>query len=117
MRLHLDYIQRDSAAREGDRGTVYNREEVFVDAEDFEERSRDDRHHFRVIVSPEDGKDIGDLKIFTRNVMAQMERDLKTDLDWVAANHYDTANPHTHIVIRGVRDGAANTARKIYVTG
>jgi len=104
MRLHLDYIQRDSAAREGDRGTVYNREEVFVDAEDFEERSRDDRHHFRVIVSPEDGKDIGDLKTFTRNVMTQMERDLKTDLDWVAANHYDTANPHTHIVIRGVRD-------------
>jgi len=38
------------------------------------------------------------------NVMSQMERDLNTKLDWVAANHYDTANPHSHVVIRGVRD-------------
>jgi len=28
----------------------------------------------------------------TRNVMSQIERDLETKLDWVAANHYDTAN-------------------------
>jgi len=33
-----------------------------------------------------------------------METDLDTKLDWVAANHYDTGQPHTHLVIRGVRD-------------
>jgi type IV secretory pathway VirD2 relaxase len=36
--------------------------------------------------------------------MTQMESDLGTKLDWVAADHYDTGQPHTHIVIRGQRD-------------
>jgi len=104
QRHHLDYIQRDSAAREGDKGSVFGRDEVFADADEFHERGKDDRHQFRVIVSPEDGKEIGDLRTYTRSVMSQMERDLETKLDWVAANHYDTANPHTHVVIRGVDD-------------
>lgn len=108
QKLHLDYIQRDSAAREGDKGTLFSRDEVFADADEFHQRGKDDRHQFRVIVSPEDGKEIGDLRSYTRNVMSQMERDLGTKLDWVAANHYDTANPHTHIVIRGVRDDGKN---------
>jgi len=75
-----------------------------IDGEAFHERGMDDRHQFRVIVSPEDGKELGDLRSYTRNVMAQMERDLGTKLDWVAANHYDTANPHSHVVIRGVTE-------------
>lgn len=104
QRHHLDYIQRDSAAREGEKGVLYNRDDIFLDTDDFHERGQDDKHQFRVIVSPEDGKELGDLRIFTRNVMSQMERDLNTKLDWVAANHYDTANPHSHVVIRGVRD-------------
>ncbi|CAM3661320.1 DUF3363 domain-containing protein [Litorimonas haliclonae] len=104
QRHHLDYIQRDSAAREGETGLLYSRDEVMIDSEEFHERGMDDRHQFRVIVSPEDGKELGDLRSYTRNVMAQMERDLGTKLDWVAANHYDTANPHSHVVIRGVTE-------------
>lgn len=108
QKLHLDYIKRDSAAREGDKGSLFGHDNVFADADEFQERGKDDRHQFRVIVSPEDGKEIGDLRTFTRSLMSQMERDLETKLDWVAANHYDTANPHTHIVIRGVRDDGKN---------
>ena len=104
QRHHLDYIQRDSAAREDEKGVLYNRDDIFLDTDEFHERGQDDKHQFRIIVSPEDGKELGDLRIFTRNVMSQMERDLNTKLDWVAANHYDTANPHSHVVIRGVRD-------------
>ena len=104
QRHHLNYIQRDSAARGGETGLLYSRDEVMIDGEAFHERGMDDRHQFRVIVSPEDGKELGDLRSYTRNVMAQMERDLGTKLDWVAANHYDTANPHSHVVIRGVTE-------------
>jgi len=104
QKLHVDYIQRDSAAREGDKGSLFSREEIFAQGDDFTERGKGDRHQFRIIVSPEDGKEIGDLRTYTRNFMAQMERDLGTRLDWVAANHYDTANPHSHIVVRGVKD-------------
>ena len=107
QRHHLNYIQRDSAAREGETGILYSRDDIFIESDAFHERGLDDRHQFRVILSPEDGKELGDLRTYTRNVMAQMERDLGTKLDWAAANHYDTANPHSHIVIRGVRDTGA----------
>ena len=30
-----------------------------------------------------------------------MEKDLGRPIDWLAANHYDTEHPHTHIVLRG----------------
>jgi type IV secretory pathway VirD2 relaxase len=59
------------------------------------------RHQFRLIVSPEDGAQLHDLKPFIRDFMAQVERDLETKLDWVAVDHHNTGQPHTHIVIRG----------------
>lgn len=117
QKLHLDYIQRDSAAREGDKGHLFSRDDVLADANEFQERGKDDRHQFRVILSPEDGKEIGDLRTFTRSVMSQMERDLETRLDWVAANHYDTAHPHTHVVIRGVdEDGKTLIIPRDYIS-
>ena len=52
----------------------------------------------------EDGARLADLKPFIRDLMAQMERDLDTKLDWVAVDHFNTGHPHTHIVIRGRDD-------------
>ena len=75
-----------------------------VDVKGFLKRGKDARHQFRFIVSPEDGAELGDLRPFTRSLMQDMERDLGTQLDWVAVDHYDTAHPHTHIVVRGVTD-------------
>ncbi len=60
-----------------------------------------DRHQFRFIVSPEDGDKYPDLKSFVRRLMARMEKDLDTRLDWVAADHYNTGHPHSHIIVRG----------------
>ena len=37
--------------------------------------------------------------------MRQMETDLGTRLDWVAADHFNTGHPHSHIVVRGKDDG------------
>jgi hypothetical protein len=36
--------------------------------------------------------------------MATLQRDLGTKLEWVAVDHWDTDNPHTHIVLRGKDD-------------
>ena len=33
-----------------------------------------------------------------------MERDLGTRLDWVAIDHWNTDNPHVHVLIRGKAD-------------
>jgi len=117
QRLHLKYIERDSAAPEGERGQLYDRSGDEVDSKAFEARGRDDRHQFRVIISPEDGREMESLSAFTKDMMKQMERDLGTKLDWVAADHYDTGQPHTHIVIRGQGDdGKDLVIPKDYIT-
>eukprot|EP01031_Cornospumella_fuschlensis_P045401 gene45401-55552_t len=68
------------------------------------ERGREDRHQFRFIVSPEDAEQLDDLRIYTRHLMARMEAELGTRLDWVAVDHWNTDNPHTHVVLRGKDD-------------
>jgi len=100
-RAHLGYLQRDGVDKGGEGGVLYDRDSDSVDARGFLERSEQDRHQFRIIVSPEDGARLGDLKSATRDLMGQMERDLGRRLDWVAVDHHNTGHPHSHIVIRG----------------
>ncbi|MEM6554388.1 MAG: DUF3363 domain-containing protein [Pseudomonadota bacterium] len=118
FRAHVKYIQRDGVDRRGadergrdvfgeagdqnrDAGNLYSRDGEKLDDEGFLDRSAEDRHQFRIIVSPEDADQLGDLKESTRAFMVEVERDLGTQLDWVAVDHHNTGHPHTHIVIRG----------------
>ena len=101
FRAHVKYIQRDGVERNGDGGELYNRDREKFDENDFLARSEHDPHQFRIILSPEDGEKFGDLKVYTREVMAGAEKDLGTRLDWVAVDHWNTGHPHTHVVIRG----------------
>ena len=71
---------------------------------DFAQHCAEDRHHFRFIVVPKDAAELGDLKAFTRGLMAQAERDLGTKLDWVAVDHWNTAQSHIHVLVRGKTD-------------
>lgn len=107
-RAHLKYIRRDGVTREGDRGELYGPDSDHVDSHEFLEPAKEDRHQFRLIVAPEDGTDLGDLKPFVRDLMRQAETDLGTKLDWVAVDHFNTGHPHTHIVIRGRDDRGAD---------
>lgn len=101
---HLRYLQRDGVSREGEPGRLYGRDSDNADGNKFLDRGEDDRHQFRFIVAPEDGVEIGDLGTFTRELMARMEQDLDTELDWVAVDHHNTGHPHSHVVLRGVTD-------------
>jgi type IV secretory pathway VirD2 relaxase len=103
-RAHLRYIQRDGVTPEGEPGQLYGPETDAANGTTFLDDCGDDRHQFRLIVSPEDGAQLHDLKSFIRDFMTQVERDLETKLDWVAVDHYNTGQPHTHIVIRGKDD-------------
>ena len=71
---------------------------------DFLERQKGDTYQFRLIVAPEDGDRMADLKPFVRDLMRDMEEDLRTKLDWVAVDHFNTGHPHTHIIIAGHDD-------------
>ena len=101
---HLRYIERDGAGRDGEPGRAYGPQADEADLDAFKERCADDRHHFRFIVSPEDGAELEDLRTYTRHLMGRMEADLGTRLDWVAVDHWNTDNPHTHLIVRGRDD-------------
>lgn len=85
----------------GEPGKLYGPEIDDVDGGAFTHKCDGDRHQFRIIVSPDDGDRLADFKPFVRDLMQDMERDLETRLDWVAVDHYNTGQPHSHIVIRG----------------
>jgi type IV secretory pathway VirD2 relaxase len=132
LKAHAKYIARDGAGRDGlpaadamkdapkeDRdnarahATYLDRRQriVFYDAHGggvdgatrMESWAHSDRRHFRLILSAEEGASLRDLQAYTREVMARAGAALGTTLNWVAVDHHDTDNPHSHIVLRGRR--------------
>jgi hypothetical protein len=58
----------------------------------------------------------GDLQAFTRD-LAQMERDLGSGLDWLGIAHWNTDNPHLHLLVRGVaQDGSDLVISRAYIS-
>ncbi|MBO1270793.1 relaxase/mobilization nuclease and DUF3363 domain-containing protein [Shewanella sp. 4t3-1-2LB] len=110
---HLRYIERDGAGRDGEPGLAYGPQTDEADLDAFKEHCTDDRHHFRFIVSPEDGAELDDLRTYTRHLVNRMEADLGTRLDWVAVDHWNTDNPHTHLIVRGRDD----TGKDLIIAG
>ena len=98
---HLSYLARDGVSADGSQARAYGPQTDDADLAAFEARGGDDRHQFRFIVAPEDAAELGDLHDYTRALMSQVQTDLGTRLDWVAVDHWDTDNPHTHVVLRG----------------
>lgn len=104
VRDHLRYLIRARESEER-RPVLYGSEVEGPDAAVFARSCRDDRHQFRTVIGAQDACEYEDLRPLVRRLMTQAARDLRTPLDWVAADHYDTAHPHSHIVIRGVDAG------------
>ena len=51
-----------------------------ADAKAFAERCEQDRHHFGFIISPQNAADVENVRAFTRELMADVERDFGTKL-------------------------------------
>lgn len=98
----VDYLQREETSGNA-RAAFYDRGEEGVDARAITAGWADDARHFRLIISPEDGAALGDLKPMIREVMAGLEVKLGTRLEWLAVDHWDTDNPHSHVLVRGRR--------------
>ncbi|MGY3454053.1 relaxase/mobilization nuclease domain-containing protein [Bradyrhizobium sp. USDA 4353] len=108
LATHLAYLKRDGVTRDGQPARMFDATGDQADEAGFEARGRGDRHHFRFIVSPEDAADMVDLRAFTRDLMRQMEADLSTRLEWIAVDHWNTDNPHVHVLVRGVDETGAD---------
>src|SRR5271169_4144017 len=98
---HVAYLKREGVTRDGADARMFGATTEEADTKAFTERCEDDRHHFRFTVSPEDAPVMADLRTFTRELMADAERDLGTKLDWVGVDHWNTDNPHIHVLVRG----------------
>ncbi len=101
-RAHGRYVARESATHEGDPGAVgFNATEESMDIAARLEgwQKNNDERLWKLIVSPEFGDRV-DLKRLTRDLISQMEIDLGTRLEWVAAAHFNTEHPHVHIALR-----------------
>ncbi len=101
---HVTYLKREGVTRDGQDARMFDARSDDADSKAFAERCEGDRHHFRFTVAPEDAAEMADLREFTRELMSEAERDLDTKLDWIAVDHWNTDNPHVHVLIRGRGD-------------
>jgi type IV secretory pathway VirD2 relaxase len=112
-RAHGRYIARESAGGAA-LGQVMctkagiespdGRDQPVLPAKELERwQNAGDQRFWKLIVSPEFGERL-DLDRLTRDLVARMEKDLGTRLEWVAVTHFNTEHPHVHIALRGVRD-------------
>lgn len=100
---HLNYAGRNTLEQGNKTHELYGRAEGAIDIKDKINEFEKAPHMFNIIISPEDGDKI-ELKDFTRDFVKTVENDLRTKLDWVAGNHFDTNEPHVHLLIKGLDD-------------
>lgn len=124
LKAHIRYLGRSSARYHGDRPMFFDGQSDEVDALSRANEWRNDRRHFRFVISPEHGDRIADMRDYVRILFARVAGDLgEPELDWFAICHFDTSHPHSHVVLRGEpSDGrsvalraffAANAARSL----
>jgi len=99
-KLHLDYIERDGVELDGSPGRMYSADPDTL-ARAREPVSDNEPHVFRFVISPEEGAEL-DLTAFAAELVRESEKAVGRRFVWCAVNHYDTDNPHVHLVIRGL---------------
>ena len=121
LHSHLRYIERPEAQLDvkgeksnGDR--LFNAEGPVPNGHAIIQSWQDDRHHFRIILAPNDGHSL-DMHRLVREYMAEVEKATGTKLDWMAAVHEKpdathAMNRHAHIVMRGICDDGSDLVLK-----
>jgi len=87
------YLVREGAGKDGNKAVLYG-----MSVEEYKKDMVD--KNFRIFLSPENQKI--PLDILTKKFMMKLTLQTGYKFSWVAANHYNTAHEHTHILINGV---------------
>ncbi len=104
LAAHISYLGRMGAGEDGEQAAFFGPVHDGVDAGAATDGWAKDRHHFRFIISPEHGDRIADLRGYTREVLSRVADDLgEPGLRWIAVCHFDTDQPHAHVLMRGRR--------------
>jgi hypothetical protein len=93
-RVQLEkYLVREGTDRDGSRAKLYG-----SDLEEYRKNMVD--KNFRIFLSPQ-SKEV-DLTDLSTRFVKKLEAATGYKLWWQAANHYNTAHPHAHLLINGV---------------
>src|SRR3989475_12485290 len=104
-RAHGAYLAREGAQRPGEKGRGFDAQRGGPGLGEALEGwgAAGDARLFKLVVSPEQSARL-DLRAHGRALVAGMEQDLGTRLEWVAIDHHNTDHPHLHILVRGRDD-------------
>ncbi|OCX72291.1 hypothetical protein A6M27_02775 [Acidithiobacillus thiooxidans] len=99
---HGQYLQREGAQKDDEQGLGFDAQtdDVSMPTMMHQWQLDGDERLFKIVLSPEDGDRVH-LQHFTREFMQGMEDHLGKPLEWAAVDHYNTAHPHVHVVLRG----------------
>jgi hypothetical protein len=86
------YLVREGTDKDGNAAELYG-----TDIGEYKKNMVD--KNFRVFLSPENGNI--DLTALTKSFVKRLELDTGYKIYWEAANHYNTAHPHAHLIING----------------
>ena len=102
---HGAYLAREGAQRPGEKGRGFAADRDDLDLAQTLKgwEAAGDARLFKLVVSPEQAARL-DLRAHARALVAGMEQDLGTRLEWVAIDHYNTDHPHLHVLVRGRDD-------------
>jgi type IV secretory pathway VirD2 relaxase len=112
LHSHINYVERPEAGENALTPTLFGADTDNAAGHQAVKPWRDDRHHFRIILAPNDGAKL-DMVAFTRDFMREVERTTGTKLEWMAGVHEKpdathTLNRHAHLIIRGVADNGSD---------
>ena len=104
-RAHGNYLAREHAQNIDKKGVGfdYHSDDIAMGNKLESWQNSGDKLLWKIVVSPEFGE-LLDLREHTRVLVRLMEVDLHTKLEWVAIDHYNTDNPHVHLLVRGIDD-------------
>ena len=103
LQKHARYLERDGdeqAVAIGDANYMSRRGRQSLFGPGDVETWAADRHHYRLIVSPERGDRL-DMHQYVHGLCARIQQDQGRAIHWRAVVHRDTGNVHAHILLRG----------------
>lgn len=102
-KAHGRYLERESAA--GQDGPAPEDRLGLAKNQKLDELGRKwqeagDKRLFKIIISPEDGKQ-ADFEKTAADLVAELERRTGSQVEWAGIVHRNTDHPHAHLMIRG----------------